>query len=229
MSEPGLVETDKTLNYSNTSSGKMTTLAQILSLPLGSREGWGSLCQQGRHVAILQSPSRDFISQALYLGVQCLLVGLLPWMNCFLNLLEPKKIILTMTAQLHKRTPGSVLGQPTLLCGVQFWIMLLLFFGAFQRAPPNQLIPWHTCCNRASPEQWRYEPPVASWPWELRGAWCWPTSLCRADTERPPGSAAPLSHGQTQVLRSKYKNKANQWWYFFRILTKFQNMQLKTS
>lgn len=103
MSKPGLVETDKTSNCSNTSSGKMTTLAQILSLTRGSREGWGSLCQWGRHVATVQSPSRDFFRQALYLGIHCLLVGLLPWMNCFLKLLEPKKIILSTTAQLHKQ------------------------------------------------------------------------------------------------------------------------------
>lgn len=219
MSKPGLVETDKTSNCSNTSSGKMTTLAQILSLTRGSREGWGSLCQWGRHVATVQSPSRDFFRQALYLGIHCLLVGLLPWMNCFLKLLEPKKIILSTTAQLHNRTPGGALKHPTLLSPVQFCIMPWLF-GALQLAPPNQPIPWQMCCNGASPKQWRYKPPVASWPWELRGARCWPTSICRADTGRPPGSATPLSHGQTQVLRTEYKNKANQWWHFFRILTK---------
>lgn len=141
-------------------------------------------------------------------------------MKCFLNLLEPKKIILTMTAQLHNRTPRRALKQYTQLFGVQFWTMPWLFFGALQLAPPNQPVPWQMCCNGASSEQGRYEPLAASWPWELRATRCWSISFCRADTGRPPGSAAPLSHGQTQVLRSKYKNKANQWWFAFRILTK---------
>lgn len=74
-------------------------------------------------------------------------------MNCFLNLLEPKKIILSMTAQLHNRTLGGVLKQPTLLFGVQFWIMPRLFFGALQLSPPSQPAPWQMCCNGASPKQ----------------------------------------------------------------------------
>lgn len=160
----------------------MTTLAQILSLAPGSREGWGSLCQQGRHVAVLQSPCQDFFSQASYLVIQCLQVGLLPWLNCFLNLLDPKKIILTMTALLHNRTPGSVLMPHTLLFGVQLWTMPWLFFGALHLALPNQPTPWQMCCNGASPEQGRYKPPAASGP------------LCFAEqTQGDPLAEEPLS------------------------------------
>jgi len=56
----------------------MTTLPRTLSLTPGSSKGSGSLRKQGGHVAILQSPSGDFFSQALYLAIRCLLVGLLP-------------------------------------------------------------------------------------------------------------------------------------------------------
>lgn len=206
----------------------MTALAQILSLTPGSREGWGSLCQQGRHVAILQSPCRDFFSQALYLVIQCLQVGLLRWMNCFLNLLEPKKIILTMTAQLHNRTPESALKQCKLLFWVQFWTIPWLFFGALHLALPSQPIPWQMCCNGASSEQGRCKPPAAPWPWELSEARCWPIPFCRADTRRPPGWAAPLSHGQIQVRRSKYKANLGGG-ISSGYSPSFQNMQLKTS
>lgn len=78
--------------------------------------------------------------------------------NCFLNLLEPKKIrlsMLGMSAWLNNRTPGSELEPCTLLFPSLRKLQLIpwLCFGALQLVSSNQLFPRQICYNGASPVQ----------------------------------------------------------------------------